>query len=234
MRERGFSLVGAMAGIAIMSIMMTAAVPSWRYVMRDMREEELIFRGAQIADAIHRYQQKHRVPPNSIEDLVKEKFLRRPWKDPMSQDGEWRLIRPGEPVTMGVPGLGGRPGGGRGLRMRPPSDGGGLGQPGGIDRPGSRRQGGGFVGVATLVEGESLRVVNGRTRYEEWIFLAGQKPVVGPLKKFGAAPGAGGVPGMDLGGGGGLGGAAPGGATPAGGGPGRNKQGPGSSPPPPQ
>ena len=196
MRERGFSLVGAMAGIAIMSIMMTAAVPSWRYVMRDMREEELIFRGAQIADAIHRYQQKHRVPPNSIEDLVKQKFLRRPWKDPMARDGEWRLIRPGEPVTMGMPGMGGgRPGFGRN-RPRPAGD-------GGIDRPGSRgRLGAGFVGVATHFEGESLRVVNGRTRYEEWIFLAGQKPIVGPTKKFGTCGGGpGAVPGVDLGGG---------------------------------
>ena len=74
-RERGFSLVAAMSGIAIMMIMMAAAVPSWRYVMQNMREEELIFRGNQIAEAIERYQRKNGgAAPTSLEVLVKGKF----------------------------------------------------------------------------------------------------------------------------------------------------------------
>ena len=44
-------MVALMAAVAIMMIMLAAAVPSWRYVMRNDAEEELIFRGGEIADA---------------------------------------------------------------------------------------------------------------------------------------------------------------------------------------
>ena len=47
--------------------------------MQNMREEELIFRGGQIADAIERYQkqERQRGARQSLEVLVKGKFLRK-------------------------------------------------------------------------------------------------------------------------------------------------------------
>jgi type II secretory pathway pseudopilin PulG len=205
-REEGFSLAAAMATIAIMTIMMGAAVPSWQYVMRNMREEELIFRGIQIAEAVERYQRKNGgAAPTSLEVLVKGKFLRKNWGDPMKQDGKWRLIRPGE---GGGPRFGRRPrrdrrggasdGTGAGDRQGSQGPGGGLGAG---DRPGALGAGGGlggFVGVATTFEGEAFRIFNGQTKYEEWFFVAGQPRVVGRLGKAGAAlPGA--LPGMEMG-----------------------------------
>ena len=101
--ESGFSLVMVVAAITIMLILMGAAVPSWRYVMKNAREEELLFRGGQIAEAIERYQKKHGgVPPTSIEDLVKGKFLRKAWNDPMTRGGKWRLVRQGEIMNQFV------------------------------------------------------------------------------------------------------------------------------------
>ncbi len=92
-------MVALMAAVAIMMIMLAAAVPSWRYVMRNDAEEELIFRGGEIADAIARYQKRNgNALPPSLEVLVKGKFLRRPYKDPMTKHGRWRFIRPGEVV----------------------------------------------------------------------------------------------------------------------------------------
>ena len=97
--EAGFALVALMATVAIMLIMMTAAVPSWRYVMKDDAEQELIFRGGEIADAIARYQRKNgNALPPSFEVLVKGKYLRREYKDPMTKSGKWRIIHPGEAV----------------------------------------------------------------------------------------------------------------------------------------
>ena len=88
-----------MAAVTIMLIMMAAAVPSWRYVMKNDAEEELIFRGGEIADAIARYQARNgNALPPSLEVLVKGKFLRREYKDPMTKDGRWRFIRPGETI----------------------------------------------------------------------------------------------------------------------------------------
>jgi len=182
--EAGFSLVAAMAAIAIMMIMMGAAVPSWRYVMKNMREEELLFRGMQIADAVERYQRKHGgAPPNSIDDLVKGKFLRKAWTDPFAKDGKWRLLRPGEVGGMRFRGRG---------RDRD------RGGPGGERSVAPERLGalGGFVGVASTSQDESFRIYNGQTKYDEWFFVAGQPRVLGRQRFPGAGlPGA--VPGVE-------------------------------------
>ena len=39
----------------------------------------------------------------------------------------------------------------------------------------------GIVGVASLNTDDSLRVFNGRTKYNEWLFIAGQLRFVGPM-----------------------------------------------------
>jgi type II secretory pathway pseudopilin PulG len=175
-----------MAAVAIMLILMTAAVPSWRYLIKNDREEELIARGGEIADAIARYQRRNgNALPPSIEALVKGKFLRRAYKDPMTRSGQWRLIRPGEAVvpTAGAAGAG-SPGSSRGAG---PSSGSSAtsGLSSGTSGPSASttaRPGmtlGGFQGVASTSTDRSLRVFNGRTRYSEWVFLPGQPRVVG-------------------------------------------------------
>lgn len=177
--EDGFSLVGVAASIFIMSLLMGMAMPTWRYVMRNAREEELLFRGGQIADAVERYQKKHNAPPVSLEVLVKGKFLRQAFEDPMTEDGRWRFVRPGEAV--GVPGIGGRvrPGQPAGLPTPSPTP---TPRAGRGTRTGSQGSGavfGPFIGVASLSKDKSLRVMNGKSQYDQWIFIAGQPRIVG-------------------------------------------------------
>lgn len=164
----GYALVALLATVAIMMVLMAAAVPSWRYLMKNDREEELIFRGGQIADAIARYQKKNgNALPPSLEVLVKGKFLRRAYKDPMTKSGKWRFIRPGQSVGP----------------IRPPGAPGGATttttttRPSAFNRPGMTV--GGIQGVASTSKETSLRVFNGRTRYDQWVFLPGQPRVVG-------------------------------------------------------
>ncbi len=170
-RQEGYALVALIAAVSVMLIGLGAAAPTWRYVMQNDREEELIFRGTQIADAVARYQKKHaNALPASLEVLVKGKALRREWKDPMAKDGKWRFIRQGEgvaPITAG---------GKTPTTTRPPGPGVSAGP-----------TLGGFIGVASFNTGSSLRLFNGRQRYSEWIFAVGQPRVVG---KQAAAPGA--------------------------------------------
>jgi type II secretory pathway pseudopilin PulG len=202
--ERGFSMAALMAALAIMLILMTAAVPTWQYVMKDMREEELLFRGMQIADAVGRYQQKNgNAPPPSMEVLIKGKYLRKNFKDPFAKDGKWRFIRPGEPLGVpGVPGAGPNqpPNLNQPVPSTPP-----FGQsvpgaspspspspsagPGGSQGP-SGEPLGGFIGVASKSTDKSLRIFNGRDRYSEWQFLPSPFPrVVGRQPTIrGAAP----------------------------------------------
>jgi type II secretory pathway pseudopilin PulG len=231
-REAGYSLVALMASVAVMLIMMTAAIPSWRYLMKNDREEELIARGGEIADAIMRYQRRNgNALPPSLEALVKGKFLRRAYKDPMTKDGKWRLIRPGEAIGPTAPGAAGGSGTGSGSSGfgasssaasgttrggasggspsaspggGPSSSSSGFGSsrgPAGSSSGGSSfgssfsQPGGalgGFQGVASTSTEKSLRVFNGRTRYNEWIFLPGQPRVVGrPVGPTSPQPGGG-------------------------------------------
>jgi type II secretory pathway pseudopilin PulG len=177
--QAGYSLVALAAAVTIMGIMMAAAVPAWRYVMKNEREEELIFRGGQIADAIQRYQKKNGgALPTSMEALVKGKFLRKPFEDPMTKDGKWRLVRQGEPGVGGAPLPGTRPPLGPGTPSPTPSPsatpssqlGAGSGGGAGV---------GAFVGVASLKREKGLRAFNGKSHYHEWLFVAGQPRIVG-------------------------------------------------------
>ncbi len=95
--QEGYSLVVLLATIAVMLVLMSAAMPSWRYLVKNDREQELIFRGGEIADAIARFQSRNgNALPPSLDVLVKGKFLRHAYKDPMTKDGSWRLLPPNE------------------------------------------------------------------------------------------------------------------------------------------
>jgi type II secretory pathway pseudopilin PulG len=182
--ERGYALIALLAGSTIMLIAMSAAVPAWKYVMLNDREEELLFRGGQIADGIRRYQQKNgNALPTSLEQLVKGRFLRKAYKDPMTKDGEWRLVRQGEPLLPSQSGRPGQPSPSPSASPRPGSAGpvAGVFGPSGVPGPGplGGTGVGAILGVASRNTSKSLRLFNGRQKYNEWVFVAGQPRVVG-------------------------------------------------------
>jgi type II secretory pathway pseudopilin PulG len=165
--EAGFSLVAVVAGMTIMLVMMGAAMPSWKYVVQNEREQELFFRGDEIATAIERYQKKNAgAAPPTLEVLVKGKFLRQAYTDPMTTDGKWRYIKVGEMmlprVAAAMPG-------------REPTG------PGQRSRAGGRSSDelGPFIGVASTLKKESLRIMNGQDTYDQWLFVAGRPRVLG-------------------------------------------------------
>ena len=174
--EAGFSLVALVVTMTVMLILMGAAMPSWKYVVQNEREQELYFRGDQIASAIERYQKKNGgTAPPTLEVLVKGRYLRKAYTDPMTKDGKWRFIRVGEVM---LPGAGALPGGalpgGPAASPRP--------SPSPSPRPGTGSRVdalGPFVGVASTSKAESLRVMNARNHYDEWMFIAGQPRVLG-------------------------------------------------------
>jgi type II secretory pathway pseudopilin PulG len=146
---------------------LAAALPSWRYLIKNDREEELIFRGGQIADAIQRYQKKNgNASPPNLETLVRTRHLRKLYKDPMTKSGKWQLLGPGQgvPPTGGVPPTT-LPSG------SPPTTLPSASGTGNVIGP--------IAGVASTSKEKGLRVFNGRTRYNEWQFIAGQPRVIG-------------------------------------------------------
>ena len=163
--EAGFSLVAVVTGMTIMLILMGAAMPSWKYVVQNEREQELFFRGDQIAAAIERYQKKNGgAAPPTLEVLVKGKYLRQPYTDPMTKDGKWRYIKIGE---MMLPRAGRMPG-------RPAAS------PSPTSPMGAGPEAlGPFIGIASRAKGESLRVMNGQDTYDQWLFIAGRPRILG-------------------------------------------------------
>jgi len=174
-----------------MGIFMGAAAPVWQHIMKREREEELIWRGKQYVQAIKLYQNKHPgAYPPKLDILVEQKFLRKLFPDPMTEDGEWKLLRQNSPEIRTLS----RPGGRRGAQ-------GATGQQPGSEQPGLRQrqqeqrsatsrsprsrsgfggQGGevglgGIVGVVSTSEEESIRLLEGKDKYNEWLFVAIQE-----------------------------------------------------------
>lgn len=89
----GYTLLLLLIAIFVMSLGLLVAVPVLETQLRREKEEELIFRGKQYVEAIRLYQQKKPGSyPSSLEDLVKEKCLRKIYRDPMSENGKWNLL----------------------------------------------------------------------------------------------------------------------------------------------
>ena len=89
-RESGYAMAALLVAIAVLAIAMTVAMPAWRQAGQREKEEELIFRGRQYVRAIQLYQRKYAATyPADVDILVKQKFLRKKYKDPMVADGEF-------------------------------------------------------------------------------------------------------------------------------------------------
>ena len=195
--QRGYAMAALLVSIAVMTLLMSVAMPVWRTQAQREKEAELIFRGEQIARAINLYTRKMgggNFPPN-LDVLVQGRFLRKLYKDPMTEKGDWDLILAGS----GVPGGGGpqqqpQPGRGRtggpstGLGAPPPSSGRGIGIGAQPQSPFSGRQGqgqapsfggqpgaggrGGLMGVRSKSKESAFRLYKGSgTHYNEWQFL---------------------------------------------------------------
>ncbi len=165
--QEGYSLVVLLVTIAVMLVLMSAAMPSWRYLAKNDREEELIFRGGEIADAIARFQSRNgNALPTALDVLVKGKFLRHAYKDPMTKDGNWRFLPPNEMYT------------------EPPRGGAGTSTTTTTTRPSAFSQTGmligGFRGVASRSTEKGLRLFNGQIiPYKDWRFSPGFPRIIG-------------------------------------------------------
>jgi type II secretory pathway pseudopilin PulG len=163
--ERGYNLVVLIMIITVMNILVAVALPLWSQVIRRDKEEELVFRGLQYAEAIRVFHMRFGRWPNRLEELVevKPRSIRQLWKDPMTEDGKWQLIFEGrEQVPIpGQPGPGGNPPPGQ-----PPS---GLNAPAtGIDQQGAAF--GPIKGVYSRSKKKSILLWNGGDEYDLWRF----------------------------------------------------------------
>ena len=205
--DRGYAMAALLVSLSIMSVMLTVAMPAWKQMARREKEEELIFRGQQYARAIGLFQRRAgpgALPPN-FDILVQQKFLRKKYKDPITNDDF-------QPLLAGQQGPGQQqPGAGRGGVSAPGTPVAVPGQTPATQAPGAGTTGavGGIQGVVSKSKEKSLRLYNGRGTYNEWTFVfVPQQQAAGQ----GGAAGRGGASGQPIPGGpGGRGGSGRGG-----------------------
>lgn len=115
-REGGYLMVGLLAMMTISLVMMAAALPQLKFESQREREEEMLWRGQQIAMALGQYSQmKGAQLPMTLEELVdgvtvgvkKVRLLRRSALcDPMlpctGDKSNWRLVHPGDQIISSM------------------------------------------------------------------------------------------------------------------------------------
>ena len=165
--EAGYNMVVLVVAITVLNIMVAAMLPLWSTQIRREKEEELIFRGFQYAEAIRIFHNRYQHYPNRLEELilVKPRCIRQLWKDPMTDDGKWGLIfdqsaNPPPPLKNRGEGKNTEDDqedeNGRGPQFGPKKD--------------DTVQIGPIVGVRSKSHDKSFIVLFGRERYDEWTF----------------------------------------------------------------
>jgi type II secretory pathway pseudopilin PulG len=185
--NRGYAMAALLVGMSVMAVLMSALLPVWSHMATREKEEELIFRGRQYARAIGLFQRKFaNTAPPTIDVLVEQRFLRKKYKDPITND-DFQPIYANQAIQA--------PGGGP-VSQRP-------GQSATLSTPAQQTlqsgfgstgagQMGGVIGVTSKSKDESIKVYNGRTRYNEWAFVyiqTAQRPVQPGVQMPGGQPG---------------------------------------------
>ncbi|MBI4467305.1 MAG: hypothetical protein HY656_07760 [Acidobacteria bacterium] len=169
-RQSGYALLIVLLLAALVLISLSTAVP--RFVTQGQREkeEELIFRGEQYRRAIGRFYRAFGRYPRTLEELLRTNergFLRREFRDPMTPDGRWRLIRVGPSGefigSLTRQGPAGQPESGRTANEREAPRGSGQSETGESTLP--------LAGVASHSQARAIRVYHGYGRYSEWEFI---------------------------------------------------------------
>jgi len=205
--QAGYAMAALLVAMTIMAIMFTVAMPVWKQAAQREKEEELVFRGKQYVHAIGLFQRKfaNAYPPN-IDVLVAQRFLRKKYKDPITNDDFVPI-----PVGQGAPGnrqatgqrggFGGATSPGQSPTTQTQTSAGA--QPSRAGGPGSSTTppgqiAGGISGVTSKSKAQSIRLYNGRGHYNEWAFVyiqQQQAPVAGGAPGS-TIPGRGGQPGQ--------------------------------------
>ena len=220
--ECGYTLAGALVLLAIMAILMAMAVPLWSRVKQRDNEEELIFRGSEYVKAVARYHAKFATYPPDVETLVKLKYLRHEYLDPMTKSGKWKVLHPDSLTQTGAAGTINQPGQNTGRTPGAPGSargiptGGSLGgdeddddeenpqsEPGlGSDDEKDKDEEpeveslGPVVGVVSRSKKASIKVFNGQSYYNKWVFVYALPQAQRPQPAPGGGPRPGGPGGQ--------------------------------------
>lgn len=177
----GFTYLAVLILIIIMGIMLGAVGQQWSAYMKREREDELLFRGKQIVDAIYMWytpKQGMHAPTGlrELKDLLKDprslstiRYLRRLYTDPITGE-EWKVITGPVKGTaiVGIIGVASKSDA-QPLRQKNIADLFALHK----DPPASVGGKGNYVQDMTNM----FKTFEGKKKYSEWQFVYGQAPI---------------------------------------------------------
>jgi type II secretory pathway pseudopilin PulG len=147
--QAGYAMAALMVVLMVAGILLTRALPLWATLVKREREAELIWRGTQYARAIDLFRQKYGyMSPPDVDTLLRERFLRKRYTDPMTGDSDFQLL-----YAIQLPN-----------RDLPEN----LADP--LRQPRDAEARGGIIGVVSRSPDTSLRRFNGASTYNEWAF----------------------------------------------------------------
>lgn len=166
----GYAMAALLVGMSVMAVLMGAALPVWNKQAQREREEEYLFRATEYARAIQKFQRRAgpgTLPP-TFDVLVEGRFLRRKYKDPFTGGDFQPVYQTSAPI--GQSGGAARPGGLVGTTPTTPTGGTPTTQSGGTPTSGTGAPvpGAGIIGVVSKSKASSIKIYNGRTRYDQW------------------------------------------------------------------
>ena len=154
--DDGFAMAALLVAMAVMAVVMSVLLPVWHTLSVREKEEELMFRGRQYDRAIQLFRKKNAAPgPPNVDALIQGRFLRKKFKDPIT-DGDFDFV--GVNAGPNAPGVqapnmpGARPQNSPGVQQPPR----GFGQ---------------LIGsVRSKSKAHSFREPDGATTYDQWQF----------------------------------------------------------------
>jgi len=157
-RKRGYLVIMLMMAVFAISVGLLVAVPLWQTEVKREKEEELIFRGRQYVEAVRLYTLKNPGRfPATMKELLEKKFIRKLYKDPMTQTGEWTFIL--NPASSGTSATTGE----AQVYLVPEKSLPSVRQPM-------------ILGVVSSSSNTSVKIYNDQETYDKWLFYYGQDP----------------------------------------------------------
>jgi type II secretory pathway pseudopilin PulG len=186
----GYTMVAIVIFLLLLSISMMAVSPMVSKVMQREREEELIFRGKQYAQAFLNFQKRQGRYPLELKELMQTqpRSARKLFKEPICDCADWGLIRVGQPwppplidPATGQPipspsSTNASPPQGAATAPVPPKPGidAGFGNDAMFQKDDSEHSNVPIIGVYSKVHKKGLRTFKGEEFYDRWGFIAGQ------------------------------------------------------------
>jgi type II secretory pathway pseudopilin PulG len=112
-RQHGFTYLAVLFMIALMGVMLASVATIWHTARQREKERELLFVGNQFRLAIGGYYEKTpgalKKYPSSLDELLKDgrfvtmqRHLRRVYRDPMTGNSEWGIVKSPQGGIMGI------------------------------------------------------------------------------------------------------------------------------------